>query len=191
MEWHFLRPAQRFSAGEVALARAHGIGLLDRTDCHRLPSRLASLFAMPLSPDGVETERLLQSYLTRTSRTRVFADEPAVLRSTDETETDPFWAHADRWLDQVMLERGQNWLLSTHRGRAYLRAPADGRPAALQEWRLLVGQYATQGADHRRSPRPVSRLRDRIGGLVPFRLNDGAKDAGRLASRASNGRVCA
>lgn len=147
VEWHLVCPAHRASAEDRALARALGLGLIDLEECHTLPSRLAALFALPLGDVGIEVERQLRAHLSRTGRTRVFIDEPAVLQSRPSADADPLWAQADAWLEQVMRERGQNWLLSTHRGRAFLCAPVDGRPAAAQEWRLLV--IHTSGLDER------------------------------------------
>jgi hypothetical protein len=139
VEWVFLRPAYRLNPTEAAVVRALRLAFVDQDQCHSLPGWLAARFTRPLSAEGIEIERQLQAHLTRSGNTRAFAPEPAALRSSDDSRnSDPHWANADVWLDQVMRERGQNWLLSTHRGRSFLRVPADGRAAALQEWRLLA-----------------------------------------------------
>ncbi len=147
IEWHLVSPDHRVSEIETLLAKAHGIGLLDLDACHTLPSRISTLLAIPLNAAGIDVERLLKSHLGRTGNTRVLAEEPAVLQSTGSSDSDPIWADADSWLENVMRERGQNWLLSTHRGRAFLCAPVDGRSAAAQEWKLLV--VHTSGLDER------------------------------------------
>lgn len=139
IEWVFLRPAYRLNPTEAAVVRALRLTFVDQDQCHSLPGWLANRFTRPLSAEGIEIERQLQAHLTRSGNTRAFAPEPAALRSVEDSRnSDPHWAHADAWLDRVMRERGQNWLLSTHRGRSYLQVPADGRAAALQEWRLLA-----------------------------------------------------
>lgn len=139
VEWVFLRPAYRLNPTEAAVVRALSLTFVDQDQCHSLPGWLAGRFTRPLSTEGIEIERQLQAHLTRSGNTRAFAPEPAALRSADDSRnSDPHWANADVWLDRVMRERGQNWLLSTHRGRSFLRVPAEGRAAALQEWRLLA-----------------------------------------------------
>lgn len=148
LEWVLIRPRQKAGALVPLLARTLGVQVLDQQACHTLPSRLAALFGLPLSAQGAELERRFQTWLSQTGRTRLFGDEPAVLRQPAAgADADPLWTRVDGWLEQVRAERGQNWLLWTHRGRAYLRVPAGGRPAAAQEWRLLT--MVTSGADDR------------------------------------------
>lgn len=140
LEWVLVRPALRLAPLECALVESLRVTCLDQSACHDLPSRIAALFGRPLSTEGIEIERLLAAHLLRTAHTRAFCPEPATLRSDSPAsdDVDPLWARADRWADQVMAERGQNWLLSVHRGKSFLRVPAEGRPNADQEWRLLV-----------------------------------------------------
>ncbi len=142
-EWVLIRPCHRLSRTEAALARAHHVGVIDQAGCHELPSRLATLFGVPLGVEGADLERRLRQHLTETGRTRVFAPEADILRQQGRgAEQDPAWASADDWLERVLRERGQNWLLWTHRGNAYLRVPAEGRPSAGNEWAQLLAAIA-------------------------------------------------
>ena len=137
VEWFLIRPGWRLAPVEIALAEALGLRWLDQTAGDELPTRLAAWLGVPLSAEGADVERRLRLHLAQTGRTRVFVDEPVALLG-QPASADPLWANTDGWLDRVMRDRGQNWLLWTHRGRGYLRVPAEGRASAADDWRQLV-----------------------------------------------------
>jgi hypothetical protein len=130
-----IRPCHVFSEVERAMARACELDVVDQTDAPKLFSRLAGMLKVaPLPEPLAEIERLLVELISLRGRRRVFAPESKLSREQAALSGTAVLVDIEKHLDQLCIERGQNWVLWATRTQVFLRLSRPASPPAQMSW---------------------------------------------------------